>query len=201
MISVEPLLPGAVVEATLPELVGWKARVRVEPFEGTYVITACEVLPHDPDHVPRGGLRTAALRQVPLMAIMRQAFTVDDLGTQTDDTPTVGRTVADLIDIFDGAGTARAISDGTRRGRVALDDKFYAQVALDWERLTAEGSTAEGSPRARLAAKRGQSPTTVRNWVHEATLRGLLDQSKTPGPRPRRATTKARRLVQGDEPS
>lgn len=172
------------VEATIPGHDGWKARIGITRRRA-YEVVSCEVLALDPDEVPIGGLKARTLRAVPIAGIIREAF--------RDRTKVW--TVGWLLDQIQGPGTAKAVWTSVGPASTAFDDAFYAQVALDWERLTEEGSGA----RARFAFERSQHESTVKNWVHEATRRGFLDQAGTPGPRARRATAAARELLEGDK--
>lgn len=175
------------VESTIPAHPGWKAALTIEVGEQGYAVTRCCVVPHDPDEVPAAGLRTSTLRGVPIASIVRAAFTEQRPGT-----------IGWLVDQIDGPGTADEIATVVDPGPRRRDDAFYARVAVDWERHTAAGSGA----RARMAAERNLNELTVRNLVSEATRRGLLDRSKATGPRMRRASDRARTILEqeGEQP-
>lgn len=183
IVSVAPDADSVEIVAAVADLPGWEVVLELRRVRArASVVAECQLRPAGGGPVPDGGIRTEMLRRIPVAAIVRAAF----------DNPDTERSVGWLMARWFGGDAAADVvtaREGRNRGR---DDLFYAQVALDWERLTAEGNGA----RRRLADERGEQPSTVKNWITEATRRGLLTEAGGTGVRARRATPLARKITE-----
>jgi hypothetical protein len=115
--------------------------------------------------VPAGGVTASLLRRLRPDTDLREHF--GDI---------VAKHSKELTEDLNTAGleTGAAI-DGPRRGPKGHGDLFYARVARDYARLCDRG---EANPTARLAGMRkyhGYTPENLRDYVHRARTRGLLE--------------------------
>jgi hypothetical protein len=112
------------------------------------------------------------------------------------------KTPADAADddLADEVQSTDRIETVRRGGRPARPLRFYAKVALAYERIERnERREPQASTRAILAKRYKVNLTTIARWIHVARKRGLLTPV-TRGSRGGMATEKARYLVeQGDK--
>lgn len=179
-------MPGAIrVEAhvDVEALAGWEVALTIPTTgERSGSVVELTIRPtwsrqHDGRTAPKGGVKAATLRAVPVAEILRASF-VDDRHLS------IGSLLNEAY-----PQEATEIVRAAKGGRPPLyDEVFYAEVAIDWERHTAEGGPGA---LARMAQERREPPSTVKNWVTQATRRGLLHKATGRGPQPRFATAKA----------
>lgn len=180
------------ISAVVPGLVGWEVVLTV-PLRGddAYAVVDLRVRPAWDKSlrrrvVPAGGVQAATLRALPLTAIMREAFQPGPPGS-------IGWYMSESYPEA-SAEIVRSVKGGRPR---VYDDAFYAEVAVDWERITSDGTGALG----RFTIERKSSQSTAKNWIMKATEKGFLHRSQGRGPRARRATDKAWALLRNVNPT
>ena len=146
-----------------------------------------------PTEPARGGLTSTTLRMVPVGRIMDQAradllsMTIPPSFAQAlmpgwDGSSFLGEFMARMASSME-----RAITAARQTGRLGKGDPFYRDIALSYLKLQDEGIGRGILPR--LAQDLGRPRETIRDWVHQARVRGFLTagtQGKAgalPGPR------------------
>ncbi len=140
------------------------------------------------DVTPKGGITVSLLREVrlgmthaaPILADYRKWLTDNkyvDLSWMAESLPESGK-------------PSRAAKGAARR----QTDRYYSQIAVDYERLCAEGNRA---PVKTMAEERDLDIGKMRSHVHRARRNGFLSdvyQGQTGGT----ATNKALKILKGD---
>jgi hypothetical protein len=163
--------------------VGWLARYRLVPYKGQPVIAELRLLPAA-DTAIGVGLTARLLRRVPLGAHRRHA--VEFVAAFAEPDTALTSALKDL-----GFSAPPAASHRARGGR---SDSELARIAYAYVGRILGGSR---KPVAELAKSLRTSAPRVRDLIHAARIRGLLDAGRqgTPGGA---LTPKAMRLLKGE---
>lgn len=142
---------------------------------GSLVVSGLAVVPSG--DLPPGGLTSRRLRDVSVPHLLRQAL-------EFEDAPGLGRYLQDR--------SGPTLSEPKGGAPRQYDDRFLAELAVEWEHETAIGRGAY----ARVSARRGEPQSKIKHWVDLATDRGFLQRSThAGGVRPRFATSAAHELL------
>lgn len=151
---------------------GWVAHYRLAALEGCPVVAELRVFFRDPSEpLPKAGLSARLLRKVSIRA---------DVGISREIMAELhahwGEDVwaAEALGRYGLTAAALRSEAASRPGRRGHDDRFYATIALDYDRRIRSGSRR---PVADLASKLNLSPATVGGLVHKARRRGFLTAS------------------------
>lgn len=170
------LVASGAMHHTAPLDAEWSTTISVSFDDaGSLVVAGLTVTPTG--DLPTGGLTSRRLREISVPHLLRQAL-------EFEDAPTLGEYLQKRT-----APTLREPKGGAPR---QYDDRFLAELAVEWEQETAIGRGAY----ARVSARRGESQSKIKHWVDLATDRGFLQRSThAGGVRPRFATNAARMLL------
>lgn len=169
---------------------GWVVLARVAGQDGRLVIAEIKV---SATPVPTGGITQAVLRSIPCGSFGPYLLAQRSLAARLR--------VGGVLQHFDriigvDLPELKGMADRPRpRRKTGRDDKFFAQVAHDYLALNGAGSRR---PIQDLATARKLAPSRVRDMVHEARERGLLEKSKS-GVRGGRLTPRGDQLLRNRE--
>jgi hypothetical protein len=155
------------LDIELPQ--GWRARYTLVPQDGQAVVAELRVFREeqlDPP-LPRGGLTSRLLRQIPITAHLRIARKT---WQQREDE---GRNLFGLR--YDSLGawgfTRAALQDPLRPGRKGHPDLLYAKLSSDYVRELARGTR---NPVASIARRQHFSPSWVSQLIVRCRQKGFL---------------------------
>jgi hypothetical protein len=167
----------------------WRAAARVAVRDSRVLVGELRVFPDTGDvqagregewsrdvaAIPPHGLEARTLRPIRLGSM--PAFVMAFVSRDARDPSENWRKIARVMNRFMLPG-AETLERPRPRSGTGRDDRFYARVAADYLDAIAAG---ERHPVKALAARRGETSARVRDWVHEARVRGLLSPADKQG--------------------
>jgi hypothetical protein len=164
----------------------WWAAARVAVRDGRVLIGELRVFPdtgdvaaaregewsHDVAAVPPHGLEAQTLKQLRLGSV--PAFLLAFLSRGAQDPTEIWRKVARVFNSLILPGSETLVRPRPRRA-TGRDDRFYAALAAEYTDAIGAG---EKHPVKALAARHGEPSAHIRDWLHEARVRGLLWREK-----------------------
>jgi hypothetical protein len=161
---------------------GWVAAYRLTAEGSQAVVAELRVFPGDLGHLPglgdanvaesppMGGLTTRIARDAaaikPARELGHDHLAAFDRAKNREEVRRHGRYLKTRAPLLD--------TEPRRPGRRGRNDEFYADIALRYWLLMADGNS---TPTAALARQMSYSPQRIRDLVHEARSRGLLTKS------------------------
>src|SRR5215472_13837215 len=168
----------------------WRAAFRVAVREGQVVVAEVRAFPdpadaeagrsgewgHELAAVPVQGLDARTVKQIRLGRI--PAWVLATLSSDAQNPNPHWRKISGVMNQFMLPGAETVTARPRPRRATGRDDRFYAALAAEYTTVIASG---ERHPVKALAARRGESPAHIRDWLHEARVRGLLSPAAQVG--------------------
>src|SRR5215472_1480727 len=161
----------------------WRAAFRVAVREGQVVVAEVRAFPdpadaeagrsgewgHELAAVPVQGLDARTVKQIRLGRV--PAWVLATLSSDAQHPDPHWRKISGVMNQFMLPGAETVTARPRPRRATGRDDRFYAALAAEYTTVIASG---ERHPVKALAARRGESSAHIRDWLHEARVRGLL---------------------------